>query len=529
MNWRWWEKPEPIPTPVPRIEPKLARPMRISSTAVARLTRPPPTTSHPFELPKYAPGVLPGARVQLAQDEIPLSNVNANFAFAAQWHGTFAEGVQFMGYPYLSELAQRQEYRVASELIAEEMTRKFIVLKATGKTDKTEKIKELTADIKKFRLREAFQQALILDGLMGLCPINIDVGTNDDPAEMATPLLIDKAKIGKGTLRGFKAIDPIWIAPTNYNASNALDPTFYKPQTWFIMGMRVHVSRLLMIISRPVPDLLKPAYNFGGLSLSQILKPYVDNWLQTRQSVAADIKAFTTWVLKTNIMASLMPAGVNGEPGVGDGGNAIDDRLAVFSGMLNNRGVLAVDKEQEDFANIAFSLATLDALQAQSQEHMAAVVRAPLIKYFGITPTGLNASTDGEVRSFYDEVKAYQVKVCDVPLKTSLDIIQLNRFGEIDPEIEHEWTPLYELDEAGRAAVQKTKADTDAVLSQEGAIGPDDIRKRVANDPESNYHGLEGDAPGVPEPAQDPSLADPAEKIENQGAEGSETEANSGT
>ncbi|MGF6605041.1 hypothetical protein P3T23_009802, partial [Paraburkholderia sp. GAS448] len=47
--------------------------------------------------------------------------------------------------------------------------------------------------------------------------------------------------------------------------------------------------------------MLKPAYAFGCLSLSQIAKPYVDNWLRTRQSVSDLLHSFSTMVLKTNL------------------------------------------------------------------------------------------------------------------------------------------------------------------------------------------------------------------------------------
>jgi hypothetical protein len=43
-----------------------------------------------------------------------------------------AEGLLFLGYPYLSELAQRPEYRVISETIADDATRKWIDFEVTG-------------------------------------------------------------------------------------------------------------------------------------------------------------------------------------------------------------------------------------------------------------------------------------------------------------------------------------------------------------------------------------------------------------
>ncbi|WP_163360700.1 anti-CBASS protein Acb1 family protein, partial [Klebsiella aerogenes] len=71
-----------------------------------------------------------------------------------------------------------------------------------------------------------------------------------------------------------------------YNTTNPLAADWYKPALWYVQGRPVHATRLLTFVGREVPDLLKPAYSFGGLSMSQMAKPYVDNWLRTRASVA---------------------------------------------------------------------------------------------------------------------------------------------------------------------------------------------------------------------------------------------------
>lgn len=56
-------------------------------------------------------------------------------------------------------------------------------------------------------------------------------------------------------------------------------------------------------MSHDVLDILKPTYNFGGLSLAQMTKPYVDNWLRTRQSVSDQINAFSVVALSTNMVS----------------------------------------------------------------------------------------------------------------------------------------------------------------------------------------------------------------------------------
>jgi hypothetical protein len=78
------------------------------------------------------------------------------------------------------------------------------------------------------------------------------------------PLVIDPATIKKGSLLGFAVVEPLWTTPYAYNSNDPTAPDFYKPRAWFVLGKQTHADRLLSFISRPVPDMLKPAYNFGG-------------------------------------------------------------------------------------------------------------------------------------------------------------------------------------------------------------------------------------------------------------------------
>ncbi len=508
---------------------------RISSFAHARFgTVREKEKTNPFILPIYAPGVIPsdiktrkvGGGVRLAMDQSPWDQVNQAWSWGSSLHGTWAEGIGFMGYPYLAELSQRSEYRQPSEVMAEEMTRKWITLKAVGKENKDERIAKMDAAMRRLKLRETYRNALVYNGFFGMGIIypQLSIGdrmVRDDPEELLSPLIVDKAKIAKGSLKGFRCIDPTWVAPTTYNSIDPMDPTYYIPQVWFIMGKRVHASRLQTFISNPLPDILKPAYNFGGLSLSQMLKPYVDNWLNTRQGVADIIQAFTTWVLSTDQMADLMGGG---------SGDDFEARLDIFTATRSNRGVLAVNKDTEAFANISAPLGSLDKLQAQSQEQQAAVARLPLVKLLGYTPAGLNTSAEDEIRTFYDGIKSAQENIMMPNLKIHLDMIQLSEFGDIDEDIIAEPESLWQLDEAGEAAVRKTDADTAGVLIDHGVLDPQDERDRQAADPKSLYHGLSGDAPGIPDVDMSggEEEEDDASRIDKGGAEGSETGANSG-
>ena len=494
--------------------PLTPEPLRISESVLAELQRGPARRSPFVGLPTPPPGVRPTPVPSgIAMDEAPGYPGGAIGGWAQG--NLWGEGLFFPGYPYLAELAQRPEYRNMVETVAEEMTRKWVELVSTGDDDKTDKITALTAAMKRFGLREAFNRAMELDGFMGMGLVFINTG-DEDPAELRSPLILEKGKIGKGDLKAFVPIDPTWVSPTFYNSTDPLRADYFKPAIWYVMGKEVHESRLLIFRSREVPDILKAAYNFGGVSLSQLAKPYVDNWLRTRQSVSDLLHAFTVFVLKTNLQSMLGDAA------------AMMRRITAFVLGRDNKGLMLVDKETEDLVNVSAPIAGLDKLQAQAMEQLAAVSQEPLVKFTGITPSGLNASSDGEIRVWYDRVHAKQEKVFGPNLTRALRVLQLSEFGEIDEEIAFEFVPLWQLDEAGLAAVEKVKADTDSVYLADGVISNDEVRTRLAGDPSSPYHGLAGSAPEVEPSDIDANSSDVAESIASAGAKGGMRGANSG-
>src|SRR5262249_51400154 len=118
-------------------------------------------------------------------------------------------------------------------------------------------------------------------------------------------------KVGRDWLKGIRNIEAIWCYPQAYNANNPMAPDWYRPEKGYVLGREVHRTRLLPFIGRPVPDMLKPAYSFGGLSMSQMAEPYVTIWLQTRQSVAEMIRSYSTMVLLTDL-AVVLQGGAGG-------------------------------------------------------------------------------------------------------------------------------------------------------------------------------------------------------------------------
>lgn len=402
--------------------------------------------------------------------------------------------VRALGYPLLSLLAQDPIIRAIVETLADEMVRKWCELKYTGdETGEDKKVAEITDTLKALKIEKLFRDAKITDGFMGGAMLFIDMGDDTDTdagmAEVKTRLTISKEKVRPGSFKGLRLIEPLTCYPAQYNTTNPMAPHFYDPQTWWVMGKEVHASRLLKFVSNPVPMLLKPAYSFFGISMAQMALDFVERFTTVRVSVAEVVRKFSLSILSTDMTQVLEPAGT------GDGLNAGDQlkkRALMFRLLRDNDGLMVIDKEKEDYTQINTPLSGLHDIMWKQFELIAAVARTPAVKLLGISPSGFSTG-DTDIRNWYDQVLSQQEKSFTDPLKTVIDLIQLSRYGEIDPSVTFEWVPLYEMDALQAAEIRKSDCDTDCAYIDRGVIAPEESRKRLRDDPKSGYNGIDAD------------------------------------
>jgi uncharacterized protein len=114
-----------------------------------------------------------------------------------------------------------------------------------------------------------------------------------------------------------------------------------------------------------------------------------------------------------------------------------------------------------------------------------------LVKFTGISPSGLNASSEGEIRVYYDLIHSVQEYLLRVAIQYILDLIQIELFGDVDSDITFEFVELYEMTELEKAQLRNSDADTDTKLIQAQVISPEEARQRVASDPDTPYVDLD--------------------------------------
>ncbi len=440
---------------------------------------------YPIKPPVIPDGVVPkGAKPQVAMDEASYAAARLAYDAAPTFNASMynygnIEG--FPGYPYLMLLALRVEYRNMASALASEMTREWIELTSseTASDVTKKKITEIEQAFRELRIQNLIRKAIEDDAFYGTGQILINI----KGADPETPLVIDPRTIKKNSLEGFKNVDPIWTTPLMYNALDPSRSDFYQPTGWWVMGQHWNASRMLIYLSRPVPDIYKPAFNFSGISLSQLCEPYVNNWLRTRQSVSDLINNFSIIVLKTS-MDQILTGG-------DQDGSGLLSRISLFTAMRSNKGLFTLDKDREELEQVAVPLGGLHELQAQAQEQMCTASREPAVIMTGVSPSGFGNVAEGEMSAWRDWIRASQEAHAREPIERILKIVQLSMYGDIDPEIGISFNPLFQMDDEQLSVIRSNDSVRAGNLIDRGVIDAQEERERLARDPESGYTGLD--------------------------------------
>lgn len=408
--------------------------------------------------------------------------------------GMYDEAPSFIGYMALAELSQDGVIKAGVSLRADEMTRRWIDFLYKGEGGE-ELIGSLEKDIDRFKLIKLFNEASQMCGYYGGCLAYIDVGNISDD-DLRLPLGSDLDTFKADSIKGFKLIEPFYIAPARYNCNSPMSKGYFVPQAWYIQGKEVHTSRFLYFCENKPPTLLMPSYNFFGVPLAQTVIDSVAGFEESSKAAARMLTKYACTVFKTDMNDVLS----------GGNGSDIQKRIAYFAQNRDNDGVMTVDKDSEDIILAQHALGGVTDIVRQQMEIVAAMFGEPAVKMWGISPGGFNSTGESDMRAHYDHINAVQERIFREPLEYVIKLLQLNMGRPADSNLDFEFISLSDDDVKLQSEINKLKADTMGELFDRGIISGEEIRHILASDPDSGFddideetdplEGLEGEENG---------------------------------
>ena len=393
----------------------------------------------------------------------------------------------FIGFGALQQIAQNGMIRACVQTVADDITREWIEVKGGDDTPQEDvrRLEDLLES--KYHLKELFHSVAATVGYMGGAFIFIDTGAEGE--DLSLPLRISSlsAEMSEGMALRFTLVDPVNVSPGDYNAANPLQPDYMRPKCWWVLGQKVHASRMISVFDNPPPLLLRPSYNFLGIPQAQILWDYVLHWNECRIYTADLLKKISLLVMQTDTQA------IFGTPG---GVQSFDIRMQALQRYRDNNSVFVCDKQDEQVSNVQTSTAGCTDIVRQSLEMIAAINRTPAVKLLGISPSGFNATGEADLKNYYDHIRTKQ-EILRPAIEQCLKAREIVEAGTIDPSITFEFKQLGTDNDSARAMNAQTRINTLGAALDRQVISPEEMRAAVKADPDMGLDFIDDEMPDM--------------------------------
>ncbi|QIA76166.1 DUF1073 domain-containing protein [Rodentibacter caecimuris] len=422
-----------------------------------------------------------GANVgDISKDDGDLSSLKMQFSAPesisvqiANWYASQS----FIGYHMCALLSQNWLINKACSVPARDATRNGYDIIATDGSDiPDETIKALQKYDKKFRLRWNCEQFVRMGRVFGIRLALFDINSND-PEFYEKPFNLDG--VTKDSYKGIIQIDPYWCVPlmVGEELNNPASRHFYEPTYWQINGKKYHRSHLMIFRNSEVPDLIKPMYLYGGLPVPQLIMERVYGAERTASESLGLVTSKRTTVWLTNMAMFMTDAENNAQ------------KLKQWINYRDNYGVKIGDKEGDQLQQFDTALGDLDDVIMTNYQLVAASANVPATKLLGTTPKGFNSTGEGEAKSYHEELESIQEHDLTEFVERHHQLV-MKSTGVPFIETSVNWRPVDSPTAQEIAERNKLKADTYSALAMSGAIDGEDIRYRLASDPDSGFHDM---------------------------------------
>jgi phage-related protein (TIGR01555 family) len=357
---------------------------------------------------------------------------------------------------------------------------KFSIANTDDKTDEEENekfLKELQKDAEDFMIAEVCKKANYLKKTFGYCLV-IPVIEN---ADMSKPFNIDG--IRKGSYKGMAVIEPMWVTPQFDDASrNPMNKDFYEPSSYVIAGSGgkvIHKSWLIKLVNAPVPDILKPVYYFGGISLPQMIYERV----YCAEAVANEAPMLAKTKRTMYISGDLENAIANPE--------IFAKRMTAFTELRDNFAV-ALIPEGEQIGQLETTLTDLDQTIMTQYQLVSSIAQMPVTKLLKVEVKGFNSSGQYEMDDYNQTLVAIQNNDFKPIIKYHNQLLVKSKYNK-DVDINIIFNEIDSPSAEENARIRLADAQRDSVLIGSGVISADEVREKMRNDENSLYTVLADD------------------------------------
>lgn len=321
----------------------------------------------------------------------------------------------------------------------------------------------------KLKLRKRLLKAIVLARLHGWSYILIGSTDSQD--------LEEQLDIGAGQLSFLTVLKRDKVKPKQYGDYLSADITggdYDQPEFYQIGDSSnykiIHHSRIIRI---DAPDLVGSS---DGLPMPVLQNIY--NALVRHTSVQANAGSLV-YEAKVDVV-KIQELNSNLEFAPLSTVRKLVERFTAIANMKGNNGMMVLDASDE-YESKSYSFGGLAEMMREFSTQAAGAAEMPRSLLFGESPSGMNATGDFEMRSYYDNISTMQENVLREPLEYLLSLITLSQGFEV-ADIGLVFESLWQLDVKTKSEVERNNAERDSIYLELGIITEAQVARQLVDD-----------------------------------------------
>ena len=347
---------------------------------------------------------------------------------------------------------------MAVDIIADDMTRGGIEIKANLKPNQIERLYEVQRSTDVWGgINEALKWGRLYGGALGVYLV--------DGQNPKSPLRMDA--VGKGQFKGIAAIDRWSLEPLLTDLVTAFGPDVGMPRYYRVStdsavypGKILHYSRVFRALGVKLPYRQAIMEQLWGLSVVERIYDRMTSFDAATAGVSQLIHKMFLRTYKIQGLRELAGSNIAAMQGL--------QRYVEFMRLLqSNEGITLIDAK-DDIAAVQQTVSSgVPEVLMQLGQQLSGALQIPLVRLFGQSPGGLSSSGESDLRTYYDGIRRQQVAQLRPAIVTTLQLTALSEGIKLPEGWSFEFNSLWQMSEEQRAT--NGKAITETVLSAETA------------------------------------------------------------
>lgn len=278
-----------------------------------------------------------------------------------------------------------------------------------------------------------------------------------DGQNMATELRPET--VGKDQFKGLYVLDRWMCQPSLKEKVQEFGPHFGEPLNYTVMtsqtpldGRVIHYSRVLRFDGVDLPYQQRFSEQGWGQSVIERLYDRLVAFDSTTQGIAQLVYKAHLRTLTVDGLRDILAAGGAME-------RALLKNVDFIRRFQSSEGMTLVDAKDK-FETHAFTFAGLDNVLLQFGQQLSGALQIPLVRLFGQSPAGLNATGESDLAMYHDNIKQQQERRLRSFFDTVIEVQWRSELGIDPPEgMTFEFRSLEQMSDVEKSAVANSVAE----------------------------------------------------------------------